>query len=141
MNDEKRCEFIIKDGKRCTSWKQHGSDFCFKHTQTPEERRLSARQGGLSGTITPEIMGLGKRIEIKKPRHIRKALVNTLNLLKEGKIEPVTANCIGYLCGIIIKNFELIEMDERMREIERKLGIESDAPDREDQPIDARSIG
>lgn len=121
--EERYCEFILEDSSQCTAYKQKGSQYCFKHNQTPEERSLMAQQGGLSGKA---IVGFGRRIEIKKPRHIRKALVNTLNLLKEGQIEPNVANSIGYLCGVIIKTFELIELEERLIEIEKKLNIDSE---------------
>lgn len=114
------CEFILEDGSQCSAYKQKGSQYCFKHTQTPEERSLMAQQGGLSGKC--EIVGLGKRIEIKRPRHIKKALVNTLNLLKDGMISPAQSNAIAYLCSVIIKNFELMEFEERLREIEKVVG-------------------
>lgn len=120
MDWERRCGKILDNGKKCPAYKLKNGELCFKHSQTALERSLMAQQGGLSGKI---ITGLGRRIEIQKPRHIRKALVNTLNLLKEGQIEPNIANSIAYICGVIIKNFELIEMDERLKEIENKLGL------------------
>src|SRR3989338_1196993 len=116
------CEFILEYGSQCRAYKQKGGQYCFKHSQSPEERAIMAQQGGLSGKA---IIGFGsRRLEIKKPRHIRKALVNTLNLLKDGHIEPSIANSIGYLCGVIIKTFELIEFEERIGELEKKLDIE-----------------
>ena len=121
---DKYCDLILEDGSQCTAYRQKGSQYCFKHNQTPEERSLVSQHGGLSGKV---IVGFGgKRLEIKKPRHIRKALVSTLNLLKDGQIEPNIANSIGYLCGVIIKTFELIEFEERIREIEKKLSIEDE---------------
>lgn len=118
---ERYCEFILENGSQCTAYKQKGGQYCFKHNQTPEERSLMAQQGGLSGKA---IIGFGKRIEIQKPRHIRKALVNTLNLLKDGQVTPAEANSIGYLCGVIVKTFELIEFEERIEEIEKKLFLD-----------------
>ena len=123
MAEDTRCEWILKNGQRCSRWKVEGSSFCHKHSLTPEERSLEARKGGLSGRV---ITGLGRRIQIEKPRHIRKCLVNALNLLKEGEIEPVVANSIGYLCGIIIKNMELLEFEVRLKEIENKLGLKEE---------------
>lgn len=118
-NQKKHCEYIMSDGSQCRAFKLKGGQYCFKHSQAPEERKLMAKHGGLSGKV--EVVGFGKRIEINKPRHIRKALVNTLNLLKDGKITPAESNAIAYLCSVIIKNFELIEFEERLKEIEKAI--------------------
>jgi len=118
--EDKRCEFVREDGTKCNGWKIKNNRFCFKHTQTPQERALTSQRGGLSGRLVTDG---GKYIVIKKPRHIRRTLVQTLNLLKRGEIDPPTANAIGMLCGLCIKNFEIMEQEDRIAEIEKKLKL------------------
>ena len=70
----------------------------------------------MSEKITPMYKN---RIRLENPRHVQRLLARTINYLHEGEITDNKARTIGYLCGIMLKGFETVEIEERLTELEK----------------------
>lgn len=64
-------------------------------------------------------------IRLKRPQDVRRLLARVINeLMKEESSSIERARVIATLSNSIIKAMEVGELDERMKEIEKRLGVE-----------------
>ena len=113
------CSFIKKNGQRCQARKLVGSDFCYFHSpQVVVERAEARRRGGLrrhggkgeTGSYT-----------IKSGRDVLGILEDVIN--DTCALEQTTgrAKTIGYLCQVILRGFEVTEIEQRLSALEEKV--------------------
>jgi hypothetical protein len=48
-------------------------------------------------------------------------LARTINDVRTGRLDPKLANCVGYLSGILVRAFEVGELEERLAMLERSV--------------------
>lgn len=58
------------------------------------------------------------KIRLNKPKDIQKLLARTANMLVDDKINEGKARAIGYLCQIMFKGFETIDLQEQISELQ-----------------------
>ena len=113
------CTFIKKNGERCQARKLHGSDFCYFHSpQVVVERAEARRRGGLRRHGGKGETGA---YVIKSGRDVLTILEDVIN--DTCALEQTTgrAKTIGYLCQVILRGFEVTEMENRLTALEEKV--------------------
>ena len=101
MNQKKeplRCSRIKTNGQRCRAIANRNTGLCAVH-------------GGLVPRLETEI-DLSKDLV-----SVRKFLARTAMALKRGKIKANDANALANLCDKLIKIHQMIEMEERLKEM------------------------
>lgn len=59
-----------------------------------------------------------KRLTLKTPQDVRKALSRVSNLLINGELDPKTANAIIYSCNSILQSIRIDEQEAKLMELE-----------------------
>ncbi len=70
--------------------------------------------------------GNGRRprpLPLRNPRDVARALAKVANMVLAGAIEPKAASCFGYLANLILAAHSAGQTDDRIAELERRLGI------------------
>ncbi len=79
------------------------------------ETKLLTGTENLPGTIPSK-----RAIRLKSIFDINRLLARTVNQLIRGQIEETKAGKIGYLCNVMLKSFELTELERRIGELEKR---------------------
>ena len=61
------------------------------------------------------------KIRLENSRQVQRLLARTINLLNDGELSEGKAKTIGYLSGILLKSFETIDLEERLRQLEQQI--------------------
>jgi hypothetical protein len=61
------------------------------------------------------------RIRLENPRNTQKFLARIINELHDGTISESKARVMGYIAQIMLKSFETIDFEERLKEIEKSM--------------------
>lgn len=97
------------------------SDYCFYHnpeTKT-ELRKASAKGGKQNKHKPPKPM---QEFKIKNISDVPTILIDCITEIRRGNTEMIkTANAIGYLSNILLRAFELTDLENRIKLIEHKL--------------------
>ena len=56
--------------------------------------------------------------KLTKIKHVVKLLEETINLVLQKKLEPKTANTVGYLSNQIVRAIEISELETRVKDLE-----------------------
>lgn len=116
---DNQCSFIKKDLTRCKAFVVAGSLYCLSHDiEMKEVKHEAVQKGGQADSYKKLDLKLPP-FEITQPQDVTKAVVQTINELRDGKLPPRVANTIGYLLGIVIKAFEVAELDDKIEAIDR----------------------
>lgn len=116
-----QCILIKKDGKRCGSYPVEGSSYCINHEPRMQEKKLEAVKNGGAATSYEKLgLALPKMI-ISNPSDVVGAAVQTVNEVRAGQLPPKVASTIGYLLGIVLKAYEVANLDQRVELIESVL--------------------
>jgi hypothetical protein len=114
-----RCTFIKKNGERCQAQKLQGSDFCYFHSpQVIVERAEARRRGGLH---RHGVKGETGSYLIKSPQDVLGILEDAINDACALGNTQGRGKTIGYLCQIILRGFEVVELDNRIKALEDKV--------------------
>ena len=62
-----------------------------------------------------------KTVRLGNPGAVRRMLASSLNDLLVNKISPEKSRAIGYLASVLLKSFEIDELDKRISEIEKQI--------------------
>jgi hypothetical protein len=114
------CKSVKADGRRCAANAMTGSVFCFFHDPTKgNERQAARRNGGIErsrqiAVLPPETPDR----EIRKVPDVAELLVETVNLVRRGQLDPKVANSIANLAGIIIKALQIGTLEGRITSLE-----------------------
>ncbi len=113
------CTFIKKNGERCQARKLRDSDFCYFHSpQVVVERADARRRGGLRRY---GVKGETGSYIIKSPQDVLTILEDAINDTLALGNSTSRAKAIGYLTQIILKGFEVTEIENRLRALEEKV--------------------
>jgi hypothetical protein len=72
-------------------------------------------------SLSEETKVYRNKIRLENPRNVQRLLARTINLLNDGEISEGRAKAIGYLTGILIKSFETIDFETRLKELEKQV--------------------
>jgi hypothetical protein len=112
-----RCIFKKSNGERCKSNAMKNSKYCWTHS--PEisihEKRLGSSKGGKT-KLTPLNL---PQILINDTRDIPPLLVDTIQHLRNGEIDVRLGTAVGYLSNILLKSYEVADIEGRMEKIEK----------------------
>lgn len=61
------------------------------------------------------------KIRLENPRNTQKFLARIINELHDGTITESKARVMGYIAQIMLKSFETIDFEERLRELESQM--------------------
>jgi hypothetical protein len=113
------CSFIKANGERCQARKLAGEEFCYFHSpQVVVERAEARRRGGLARHGDKGETG---SYVIKSGRDILTILEDAIN--DACGLEQTTgrAKAIGYLCQVILRGFEVTEIENRLTALEERI--------------------
>ena len=113
------CIQIKEDGTKCGAHPMRGSQFCFLHNPATKAERANAQARGAH--TTKKLLKPLAPVRIQKTGDIITLLQGTLNEVRSGKMQPRIANCVGYLCGIILKTFETATLEEKVTKLEQAM--------------------
>lgn len=112
-----QCKYI-KNKKRCGAYAMNDSDFCFSHN--PEAKELKQLAVIKGGKVSKRSLGvLLPAVSIEEKKDVIPFLVSVINELRTGKIDNRKANALAYVGGVLIKAYELAEMEDRLEKIEK----------------------
>lgn len=114
-----RCIFKKSNGDRCKSNAMKNSKYCWTHS--PEisihEKKLGSSKGGKNKFgLTPVNL---PQIIINDTRDIPPLLVDTIQHLRKGEIDVRLGTVVGYLSNILLKSYEVADIENRMEKIEK----------------------
>ena len=116
-----KCIFIKTDGERCGGYPVEGSDYCINHEPRMQEKKLEAvKSGGAASSYEKLELALPELV-INTPNDVVTATVLTVNEVRTGQLPPKVASTIGYLLGVVLKAYEVANLDQRMEMIESVL--------------------
>ena len=115
------CKQILKSGKKCKAKNMKHSQFCFYHNpETKTELRKASAKGGKQNIHKPS-KSLSNT-EINSIQDVPKLLIDCITEIRNGNTESIrSANAIGYLSNILLRAFELTDLENRIKLIEHKL--------------------
>jgi hypothetical protein len=116
-----KCKFVKPDGTQCNANAMTNSDYCYFHNpdiSDEEKREATARGGQARAVLIKEPL---KEMPIKKIPDVALLLVQTINLVRAGKMDIRTANCLGFLSDKLIKALDTGELQTKFEEVEQML--------------------
>ena len=66
-----------------------------------------------------------RSISLKTPLHVQRFLGRLINEVRRGERESGEATKLAYIAGLLLRSFETLQLENRIAEIEKKIG-ESD---------------
>ena len=118
--EDKGCNYINpKTKERCKGYHQKDSLFCFSHD--PEKgqlRAMAVSKGGQSKAFVAKLTAF----KIEKTKDVTISIVRALNELRNGEVPPQVANSFFYGINVLLKAYELNELEEKIEELETALG-------------------
>jgi hypothetical protein len=114
-----KCSFIKSDGNKCKAFAMKNSNYCWIHSpEVSEQAKSSARLlGGINRQV--QIPANLAEMAIKDTRDIPPLLVDTLFHIRRGEMDIRLGTAIGYLTNILMRSYELAEIENRMEKIEK----------------------
>ena len=113
------CTFIKANGERCGAQKLRGSEFCYFHSPLVVVERAEARRRG--GLHRYGDKGETGSYVVKSPQDVLVILEDAINDACSLPSTQGRAKAIGYLCLIILKGFETVTLDERLKALEDRV--------------------
>jgi len=106
-----------------------GTDYCFFHDPaTVAQRRASRAKGGRArhGRNLGPVDAGPEPVTIKRAADVLPILASEINELRALERSVQRSRCIGYLCGIVVKVFDVTENAERFAALESALRARSE---------------
>jgi hypothetical protein len=116
-----KCEFIKRDGEPCQANAMPGSKFCFWHNPENAAKSAAARKKGGQNRRTAKADSHGP-YRIETVDDIKLSLNDALNDVYLLENSHARARSIGYLCQILIRAFEVSELEKRLEALENTVG-------------------
>jgi len=114
-----KCSFIKSDGNKCNAYAVRNSNYCWIHS--PEVSETVKSNARLLGGINRQVqipVNLPEMV-INDTRDIPPLLVDTLFHLRKGEMDIRLGTAIGYISNILLKSYEVAEIENRMEKIEK----------------------
>lgn len=114
-----KCAYIKTNGQQCQANAKKDSGYCFSHDpESKDAHQLAVVKGGQAK----------KRKELdlpavvtRTPQDVVSLLEETINLVRNGTIDPALGNSLGFLCSHLLKAMEAANLDDRLEMVESVL--------------------
>jgi hypothetical protein len=121
----KTCSATKPDQSNCQAVALSGSKFCFFHDPSKgEERREAQAQGGRQNRIKT-LEATSPDVKVEDCGDAIALLVQTINQVLKGEIDPRVANSVGFLANILIKAMEQDKTKTRIEQLEELLKVQT----------------
>ncbi|MGA2668530.1 MAG: hypothetical protein ABSF32_06380 [Ignavibacteria bacterium] len=116
-----KCKHIKSNGESCGGFTPEGSQFCWRHDPkiSPHEKKAASAKGGKNKG--PGISETGTELIIASTKDVSGLLVDTIGNMRKGVFSPRLGSAIGYLAYILVRTYELTEVENRLLELEDRL--------------------
>lgn len=120
----KKCKATNRRGEPCGAYAMEGSDYCYWHDPALAEERRKARAKGGHARHGRKIGSTGGAdpVEIETAADVLPVLSEEINELRKLERSVKRARAIGYLCGQVVRAFEVSELQTRVEALEAVLG-------------------
>jgi hypothetical protein len=116
-----KCNQIKSNGERCKMHALPGKSFCWKHS--PEvslhEKKAASAKGGKKRK--QDLTKIDQELNITSTIDVSELLVDTIKNLRKGTFDSRIANAIGYLSFILVRTYELTEIEKKLVNLESRL--------------------
>jgi hypothetical protein len=102
------CEGKTKDGQPCRGKAVPGSRFCPFHDPGRAEATAEGRRRGGKARSKPAAVLAADTpdVALDSVRDVVTFLAGTVNQVRRGQVDPRVGNCLGVLCGHLLKALE-----------------------------------
>ncbi len=114
-SNPKQCRGVRKDGQGCTAQVMGPGDYCYAHDASRTAERDQARRKGGTGRATRA------RLDRLVPATLRPMIAGLLDALDEvhrGDLDPKRASAMAALSGAITKAYGVGVLEERVQALE-----------------------
>jgi len=119
----KTCSGTKPDQSNCHAPALPGSEFCFFHDPTKAgERREAQAQGGRQNRMKT-LEATAPDVKVEDCGDAIALLVQTINQVRRGEIDPRVANSVGFLANILIRATEQDKLETRIEQLEALLKL------------------
>ena len=124
MNLARPCSAKTQTGAACQGRAKSGRAFCAFHDPRATAEQAEARRAGGRSRSAPRAVLPAEEADLvlEGPRDLPALLADTINRVRKGALDPRVANTVGYLAGVLIRAFEVSELEERIRRLEGASG-------------------
>ena len=118
-----RCGALTASGTPCRGVARGGARFCSFHDPAAKRDVDAGRVAGGRARATPRatVPAAEGDLAIGSVGDVCTLLAKTINDVRTGRLDPKLANCVGYLSGILVRAFEVGELEERLAMLERSV--------------------
>lgn len=118
-----RCGALTASGTPCLGVARSGARFCSFHDPAAKRDVDAGRAAGGRARSTPRatVAAAEGDLAIGGVGDVCTLLARTINDVRTGRLDPKLANCVGYLSGILVRAFEVGELEERLAMLERSV--------------------
>jgi hypothetical protein len=117
-----KCRYRKKDDTPCWADAQSGKNLCVFHDPIQAEKVRRARQAGGRKNRAATMPANTPHSSLKNGADAVSLLGDTINRTRTGELDPRVANSIGYLCGILLRAFEVNNVEDRLAILETAVG-------------------
>jgi hypothetical protein len=114
----RKCQYRKKDGTPCEADAQSGKNLCVFHDPIQAEKVRRARQAGGRKNRAAIMPANTPHLSLNNGADAVSLLGDTINRIRTGELDPRVANSIGYLCGILLRAFEVNNVEDRLATLE-----------------------
>lgn len=122
------CKAINSKGEPCHA-RAMANGFCYRHNpeiSDADKKKASASGGRPTLERVEQQLKAVPNFELSNnPQSLLDLLVNNINDLRAGKIDPKTSNAVVQNVGMILRVYETVIQESRIRELEKLQGIQS----------------
>jgi len=125
----KTCSATKPDQSKCQAAAIPGSGLCYFHDPSYADKRQEAQaQGGRQNRLKT-LGDSAPDVKIEDSGDVITLLVQTINQVRKGQMDPKAANAMGYLANIIIKALEQNNFETRIEQLEALLKVQTPTSD------------
>ena len=114
------CQGKTVEGEPCRATPISGKKTCMFHDEEMAERRAAGRrEGGRRRSEPRRTLDPSQRMTaVSSLADVRDLLADTINHVRTGQVDPKIANTVGYLASVLVRVFEVGELEERLAAME-----------------------
>jgi hypothetical protein len=114
-----RCSHVRANGNRCGGFAVSGSAYCFAHAPEQAAKRDEARRKGGRAGKSPTVGGA--LLPVRSLDDVLGLVETSINDVRAGRLDPRTANAVGYLANVALKAIEGGDVQRRLDVLESVL--------------------
>jgi hypothetical protein len=121
----KTCSATKQGQSKCQAAATAKSEFCYFHDPSyAEKRRQAQAQGGRQNRMKT-LEDSAPDVTVKDSGDVITLILETINQVRKGQIDPRVANCVGVLVNILIKAVEQDKFEIRIKQLEALHKVQS----------------